>query len=179
MAAFEALAAFDPVLAERLARAAVQAGAGFRAERALAQALAASGRGLEADRLLAELASQARDDHEEAIVAMARARNLFCALDRADDADAVPQGAEHLVPDDGVRHELTAQRARLTAAHGRPQATLAAARPLLHDSSVHERARITAGLRRGGGVVHIRPDRRGGRPGRHLAAGRSPASERS
>jgi hypothetical protein len=47
------LAALDPALAERLARAAVQAGAGFRAELALGRALAASGRGLEADRLLA------------------------------------------------------------------------------------------------------------------------------
>ena len=145
-AAFQALAAHEPVLAERLARAAVQAGAGLRAELALGRALAASGRGLEADPLLADLAAQAGDDRERAAVAMARARNLFWALDRADDADAVLQGAEHLVRDDGLRHELTAQRVRLTAAHGRPQAALAAARPLLHDGSVHERARTTAAL---------------------------------
>ena len=49
-AAVRALAAPDPALAERLARAAVQAGAGFRAELALGRALAASGRGPEADR---------------------------------------------------------------------------------------------------------------------------------
>jgi DNA-binding CsgD family transcriptional regulator len=146
-AALQALAAMDPVLAERLARAAVQAGAGFRAELALGRALAASGRGVEAERLLADLAAaQARDDGERAAVAMARARNLFWALDRADDADAVLRGAEQRVRDDGLRHELMAQRVRLTAAHGRPQAALAAAGPLLHDSNVHERARMIAAL---------------------------------
>ncbi len=145
-AALQALAAMDPVLAERLARAAVQAGAGFRAELALARALAASGRGAEAERLLADLAAQTRDDGERVAIAMARARNLFWALDRADDADAVLQGAEHHVRDDGLRHELMAQRVRLTAAHGRPRAALAAARPLLRDSGVHERARMIAAL---------------------------------
>ena len=77
---------------------------------------------------------------------MARARNLFWALDRADDADAVLQGAERASSDEDVRHELTAQRVRLTAAAGRPQPALAAARPLLDDSRVHERARLTASL---------------------------------
>lgn len=145
-AASQALAALDPVLAERLARAAVQAGAGFRAELALGRALAASGRGPEADRLLAGLEAQAPDDRERATVATARARNLFWALHRADDADAVLQGAERASSDEDVRHELTAQRVRLTAAAGRPQPALAAARPLLDDSRVHERARLTASL---------------------------------
>ena len=44
-AADQALAALDPVLAERLARAAVQAGGGFGARLALGRALAAAGRG--------------------------------------------------------------------------------------------------------------------------------------
>jgi len=145
-AASRALAVPDSMLAERLARAAVQAGAGFGAEFALGRALAASGRGAEADRLLADLAGQARDDGEQAAVAVARARNLFWALDRADDADAVLQGAEQLLHEDELRHELTAQRVRLTAAHGRPHAALAAAGPLLHDGGVHERARVTAAM---------------------------------
>jgi hypothetical protein len=145
-AAFQALAALDPVLAERLARAAMQAGAGFRAELALGRALAASGRGHEADRVLADLAPQARDDHERAAVALGRASNLFWALDRADDADAVLHAAEQLVRDPALRHELMAQRVRLTAAHGRPEAALAAAQPLLRDSAVDERARVTAAV---------------------------------
>jgi DNA-binding CsgD family transcriptional regulator len=145
-AAVRALGSQDPVLAERLARVAVRAGAGFDAELAHGRALAASGRGPEADRLLAGLAEQARDDRDRAAVALARARNLFWALDRADDADAVLQEAEREVVDDALRHELTAQRVRLTAGRARPRAALAAARRLLDDDGVHERARTTAAL---------------------------------
>ena len=145
-AAFQALAVPDPVLAERLARVAVQEGAGFRAELALGRALAAAGRGPEADALFAGLATRARDDAERAEVAVARARNLFWAVDRADDADAVLQAAERLVRDDALRHELTAQRVRLTAANGRPETALAAARPLLEDGGIDELARTTAAM---------------------------------
>lgn len=145
-AASQALAAHDAPLAESLARAAVRAGAGFCAELALGRALAASGRGPEADRVLADLAARATEDRGRAAVATARARNLFWALDRADDADAVLRGAERRVADDRLRHELTAQRVRLMAAHGRPQAALAAAEPLLHNTSADERARTTVAL---------------------------------
>jgi DNA-binding CsgD family transcriptional regulator len=143
-AAFAALAAHDQGLAERLARAAMQDGAGFDAELALGRALAASGHGVEADRVFAGLAKQARDERERAAVALARARNLFWGLDRADDADTVLQEAERRVAGEPLRHELAAQRARLAAGHGRPEAALAAARPLLEDRVVNERARITA-----------------------------------
>jgi DNA-binding CsgD family transcriptional regulator len=145
-AADAALAARDPVLAERLARAAMQAGAGFGAELALGRALAASGRGLESEGLLAGLAVRAGDDRDRAAVATARARNLFWALDRADDADAVLRDAAEAAAGEDLRHELTAQRVRLTAARGRPQAALAAAEPLLGDGAVHERARLIAAL---------------------------------
>jgi DNA-binding CsgD family transcriptional regulator len=145
-AAEQALVARDAALAERLARAAVQAGAGFDARLALGRALAAAGRGTEAHELLADLAAQAGDDRERAAVAMASARNLFWALDRADEADAVLEDAGRLVGDPALRHELTAQRVRLTAARGDPRAALAAARPLLDDPSVHARARTTVAL---------------------------------
>ncbi len=145
-AAFRALAAPDAALAERLARAALQAGAGFRAELALGRALAVAGRGAEAEARFAGLAGRVEDDRELAEVAVARARNLFWALDRADDADAALRGAEQVVRDAALRHELAAQRARLTAAHGRPAPALAAARPLLDDPGVDERARTTAAM---------------------------------
>ncbi|MFL5904421.1 MAG: hypothetical protein ACJ76Q_11490, partial [Solirubrobacteraceae bacterium] len=145
-AAFAALAAHDQGLAERLARAAMQDDGGFDAELALGRALAASGHGFEADRVFAGLATQARDEGERAAVALARARNLFWGLDRADDADTVLREAERRVADEALRHELAAQRARLTAGHGRPEAALAAARPLLEDGAVNERARITAAI---------------------------------
>jgi DNA-binding CsgD family transcriptional regulator len=145
-AAGQALAVPDAVLAERLARAAVQAGGGFGARLALGRALAGVGRAPEAQRVFAGLAGQAGDDGQRAAVAMASARNLFWALDRAEEADAVLRDAEQRVADDALRHELTAQRVRLTAAQGRPQAALVAAQPLLHDDSVHERARTTVAL---------------------------------
>jgi tetratricopeptide (TPR) repeat protein len=145
-AAEHALAAPDVQLAERLARAAVQAGGGFAARLTLARALAGAGRGADAQRLLAELAARVGDDRERAAVALASARNLFWALDRADEADAALREAAQLVGDDALRHELTAQRVRLEAARGRPRAALAAAQPLLHDGSVHERARMTVAL---------------------------------
>jgi DNA-binding CsgD family transcriptional regulator len=145
-AAAQALAAPDAALAERLARAAVQAGGGFGARLALGRALAGAGRATEAQQLLSALAAQAGDDRERAAVAMASARSLFWALDRAEEADAVLRDAEQHVADDALRYELTAQRVRLDAAQGRPQMALAAAPVLLHDDAVHERARTTAAL---------------------------------
>jgi hypothetical protein len=79
-------------------------------------------------------------------VAVASARNLFWALEQAEEADAVLQDAEQLVADEALRHELRAQRVRLTAAQGRPEAALAAAQPLLGDDSVDDRARTTVAL---------------------------------
>ena len=145
-AADEALAVPDPLLAERLARAAVQAGGNFGARLALGRALAGAGRGPEAHRLFAGLAAQAGDDRERLAVAVASARNLFWALEQAEEADAVLESAEQLVADEAMRHELRAQRVRLTAAQGRPGAALAAAQPLLHDDSVDDRARTTVAL---------------------------------
>jgi DNA-binding CsgD family transcriptional regulator len=145
-AAEQALAARDRALAERLARAAVQAGGGFEARLALARAVAAVGRGAEAHALFAGLAAEARDDRERAAVALASARNLFWALDRAGEADLRLREAERRMSDPDLRDELTAQRARLTAAHGRPRAALGAARPLLEDPAVGERARVTAAI---------------------------------
>jgi DNA-binding CsgD family transcriptional regulator len=145
-AADQALAALDVVLAERLARAAVEAGGDFAARLTLARALAGAGRGPEAQRLFADLAARAGADRERAAVAIASARNLFWALHRAEEADAVLQSVEKLVGDDGLRQELRAQRVRLVAGQGRPQMALAAAQPLLHDESVHDRARTTVAL---------------------------------
>jgi DNA-binding CsgD family transcriptional regulator len=154
-AAEHALAASDAALAERLARAALRAGepamdrAGvdFRARLALGRALAGSGKGEEAARLLAELLEQARSDAELAAAALAAARNLFWALGRGEDADAVLAGAAGRVRAREVRDELAAQRVRLEAAAGHPAAALATARELLRDATrVHERARVTASI---------------------------------
>jgi DNA-binding CsgD family transcriptional regulator len=140
-AALRALSVPDPPLAERLARAATGPGAGL----ALGRALAAAGRGAEAEAVLAALPAVG-DDATRATVALARARNLLWALDRGADAEAVLRDAERAVADADLRHELAAQRSRLQAAQGRPRAALAAARPLLDDPGVPERARATAAI---------------------------------
>ena len=113
---------------------------------ALARALAATGDGAGAEQLLAGLAPAAPDDAARAAIAVARARNLFWALDRAADADAVLRAAAAELREPALRHELAAQRVRLTAADGRPAAALAGAGPLLGDAAVDERARITVAL---------------------------------
>jgi DNA-binding CsgD family transcriptional regulator len=145
-AAARALAARDALLAERLARAAVQAGGGFGARLVLARSLAAAGRCLEADDVLVGLEAEARSDGERAAVALASARNLFWGLDRAEDADAVLRDAEHRVADAALRQDLAAQRVRLTAAQGLPAEALAAALPLLEDDALHELARTTVAI---------------------------------
>jgi hypothetical protein len=126
-AAGQALAALDFALAERFARAAVQAGGGFGARLALGRAVAGAGRAEEADVLFRQLDAQATDDAGKAAVALATARNLFFALDRADEADVALRRAEHLMADDRLRHELAAFRVRLVSAQGRPLEALDAA----------------------------------------------------
>ena len=144
-AADRAMSAPDPVLAERLARAAVQSGGGFGPKLTLGRALAGAGRASEAQGLFAELEPEARDDDERAAVAVASARNLFWGLERAEDADAVLRRAEETVEADALRQELAAQRVRLIAAQGRPEPALAAGRPLLEES-VPGQARTTVAL---------------------------------
>jgi DNA-binding CsgD family transcriptional regulator len=145
-AAERALSAADVHLAARLARAAMEAGGGFRARLTLARGLAGQAQAEEARRLLEALAAQASDDGERAAVATAAARNLFWGLDRADDADALLADAEAQVGDRTLRDDLRAQRVRLIAGQGRPGPALAAARALLDDDAVHERTRTTAAL---------------------------------
>jgi DNA-binding CsgD family transcriptional regulator len=145
-AAEQALAALDFAMAQRLARAAVQAGGGFGARLALGRALAGAGRADEAAKLLGELEGQARDDGQRAAVAIALARHLFWGMVRPDDADAALRRAEDSVSDAGLRDELVALRVRLVAAQGRPQEALVAAAPLLNDPDVGEQARLQAAV---------------------------------
>jgi DNA-binding CsgD family transcriptional regulator len=145
-AAEHALAAHDPPLAERFARAAVQAGGGFAARLALGRALAGEGHAKEADDVLADLVVHARDDRERVALAIVSARNLFWGLGRPEDADAALRRAESEVSNVRLRGELVAQRIRLVAANGRPREALAAAEPLLGDDGASEQVRMHAAL---------------------------------
>ncbi len=145
-AAGQALAALDIPLAERFARAALDAGAGFGARLALGRALAGAGRADEAEAVLGELEARVSTDGERAAVAVARARNVFWALGRAADAEAMLLRAERAVADRGLREGLAGQRIRMVAARGRPHEALAAASALLGDASVSEPARLHAAV---------------------------------
>jgi AAA ATPase domain len=145
-AALSALAAYDTALAERFARAAVRAGGGFAARLALGRALAGEARAEEAHELLEGLLGEARDDGERVGLEIAIARNLFWALNRAEDADAGLRRAERAVADPALRDELMAQRIRLVAAGGRPMEALAAARPLLEDEGARDQPRVHAAV---------------------------------
>jgi DNA-binding CsgD family transcriptional regulator len=117
----------DPVLAERLARAAVEAGAGFPAERAVARALIGQERFAEAEALLSSLTERADTEQERASVALAHARNLVVGLGRGAEAEAALASAMKLVSDAELRRELELVRCWVLSRRGRsPEAAEAA-----------------------------------------------------
>lgn len=85
-AARQAWVAFDAPLAERLARAALEGGAGIEAAQTLSDLLVYSGRAEEAEELLVTIPHQPSGDEERARLAMTRAFNLFWGLDRVQEA---------------------------------------------------------------------------------------------
>jgi DNA-binding CsgD family transcriptional regulator len=103
---------YDYGLAERLARAAVDAGAGFPAAVMAAQLTSTAGRGVEAEAELAALAAEAADDDARGLVATIRMDN-FRYLARFEDAVRVAEDAAAAVTDPGWRDELAAKRAGL------------------------------------------------------------------
>ena len=126
-------------------RAALQSGCRFSAGLAESRALMAAGRPDEAERLLATLT--APSERGEATLALVRARNLFWALNRVGEAEAVLATAERALAatSTGVS-ELHALRARFAFAQGDPRAALAAAAPIEADPSAPEAARVSAAV---------------------------------
>ena len=145
-AAAEAVAVLDWALAERLARAALEAGGGFDARLVLARALASTGRAADAEQLLGELEDEARVDLQRLMVAIARAGNLFWGLDCTAEADDSLRRAERAIDDPALRDELVALRAFLVCTLGQAPAALAAAVPLLESPQAREQTRLRAAL---------------------------------
>jgi len=119
-AAYRATLLTDLVLAERLARAARDGGAGFQAQLLLAFVLSFRFRGEEAEREFATAALLAGSDRSRLRVAYHRAGNLYLLLGRMDEAHAVLGTAERLAGSDvellGVRALLCAATCRLDEA---------------------------------------------------------------
>lgn len=110
-AAHEAMALFDYQLAERLARAAVDAGAGIEAEYLVGQALFGACRAEEAELVWAGLTPGGPTDQQRAQLAITRAANLYWVLNLPARAAMVLQQARATITDPGSREELDCVRA--------------------------------------------------------------------
>jgi len=122
---------YDFPLAERLARAAVEAGAGFEAGLLLAQACWLQGRGEDALRELGKLDAEAITDEQRTLLAVARIGVLDWSLKKTDEALRVAEEAEGAIGDLSCRDQITAERARILGRSGRSSAAVALALPLL------------------------------------------------
>ena len=120
-AAGHANAVLDHVLAERLARAAVNTGGGVSAHLALLEAVHWQGRHAEAERIAIVAARSVVSDDDRSRLAMLRAVNLSHGPGRATDAESTLAAAEGAVTGDGARNLLLATRALLAFESGRPR----------------------------------------------------------
>lgn len=143
-AAFAAERSLDSVLAERLARAAVDLGGGLRAELAAARALVGQERFGEAETILSQLAVKARSDEERTWVALARARNLVVGLGAGTEAEAAVVSAERLVSDPALRRELELVRCWVLSRGGRSAEAADAASVLVGESEADLEFRLRA-----------------------------------
>lgn len=126
-----ALFAHDERLAERLARAALDAGGGVAAALLLGEVIGALGRHDEAEDLLAALRLDDASDEQVALVAIRRAAALFYGLSRRPDALAVLVDAEGRLTDRSWRDEVVCVRAGYELLNERPAAALDAVQPAL------------------------------------------------
>jgi DNA-binding CsgD family transcriptional regulator len=122
---------YDFPLAERLARAAMEAGAGFDAALLAAQLASLQGRHHQAEVDLAHLAAQAAGDMQRSLVAVARIELLGVYLVRLDDGRRVAEEAEAAISDPALRDAVTARASALLLAAEGPQAGADAAAPLV------------------------------------------------
>lgn len=104
---------FDFPRAERIARAAIDAGAGFDAVLLLAHVIILQGRAAESERLLRNLARQAADDLQGGLVALERIDNYALNWGRIRDGLRLVEEAEAHTPDATLRDEFSVRRALL------------------------------------------------------------------
>lgn len=115
---------YDFPLAERLALAARQAGAGFDAALLAAQLVSLGGRGDEAELMLSGLADEASTDRERGLVACTRLDNNVFHRGRTELGLELAEAAERTISDPCWRDELAARRAAIVYATVGPPARL-------------------------------------------------------
>lgn len=120
-AAVRANALLQHAVAERFARVAVEGGAGLRAHVALIEALHWQSRFDHAEQVAVASAEVAGSEVLRAQLAVLRARNLYCGLGRATDAESALRAAEAVVTTAEVRARVVGARGVLTFLTGRPR----------------------------------------------------------
>jgi DNA-binding CsgD family transcriptional regulator len=122
---------YDFGLAEQLARAAVDAGAGFDARLLIARLAGLQGRSHEVESRHSALMAEAGTDRERALVSIARIDNLVFHLGRIDRGLELMDEALAQVQDPVWRDELTAKLSSVLAGIRGPAAAAGVAQPLL------------------------------------------------
>jgi DNA-binding CsgD family transcriptional regulator len=122
---------FDLAMAERLARAAVAAGAGFEAALLAAQMAGMQGRSSDALAEFEALAEAATTDSERARVAVAHSNHLSFDVGRIDDGLTLAREVQATLTEVPWRDEITAWTAGVLLAIDGPAATAEAVEPLL------------------------------------------------
>ncbi|MEO7803833.1 MAG: LuxR C-terminal-related transcriptional regulator [Actinomycetota bacterium] len=142
-AAWRAISGFDYALAERLGRAAIEAGGGVDSWRVLAEALRGLGRPLDAEDALSQLDLSTATDAQRTYTAQVRAANLFFGLDRLADAERILDDACQSVSDPRLECLLEGQRAIIYLYAGDPAAALLAAQHVLELPSPEETSLVS------------------------------------
>lgn len=121
----------DFALAERLARAAIDAGAGFEAAVLLGQLFWQQRRSLEAARHLESLKPLAISDEQKVLLAGTRIEVIDLGLNDIDASLAVAEEAEQSIADESLKDQIIAERARILGRHGRNSTAAAIVDPLI------------------------------------------------
>ena len=143
-AAQRSIVLLDLPLAERLARAAEDAGAGFDAVMLRIQAVIGLGRFDEAEALFERLAELAADDAQRASAVVLHAEHLFWRAGRVDEAFAMLDRTASLDLQPDSQAEIAGVRARLSLFSGQTAEAWAQAQGVFSDPTRSPRARLQA-----------------------------------
>jgi DNA-binding CsgD family transcriptional regulator len=153
-AARQAHFAFDHPLAERLARAAYDAGAKVPAGLLLAEVLIARGNHEASDRVLAVLSTEVDNPIDRAMVGLSRGSALFWGMGQYEAAIAVLEDTEAALPDGPLRDEARGVLASHELLGGFPQKALETASTVLdRDEAADGRAIVQASIARVGALA--------------------------
>lgn len=122
---------YDFPLAERMARAAAERGAGFDARLLAADMASRQGRVTEAEKLFAELESEAADDDQRVRLARLQIDNLATFQGKVVEALRVAEEAERRILDPAARDGIRAKRSTVVLALEGPRGAAELVEPLL------------------------------------------------